>query len=91
VSLPLSLFSRSFCIVKIAFNLLPCAVCHFLPRPRSFSILRTHSKCTSGTKQETPTERRSMTWLQAFLQAGDARFIANYNINLPFVGARSKC
>jgi len=24
----LSLFGRSFCIVKIAFNLLPCAVCH---------------------------------------------------------------
>jgi hypothetical protein len=26
-----SLFSRTFYIVKIAFNLLPCAVCHFLP------------------------------------------------------------
>src|ERR1700722_4706664 len=27
--LAFSLFSRSFCVVKIAFNFLPCAVCHF--------------------------------------------------------------
>jgi hypothetical protein len=34
----LCLFSSSFCIVKIAFNLLLCAVCHYFPRTWLLSI-----------------------------------------------------
>jgi hypothetical protein len=28
----LRFLGRSFCVVKVAFNLLPCAVCHFFPQ-----------------------------------------------------------
>jgi hypothetical protein len=60
----LSLFSRSFCVVKVAFNLLPCAVCPFLPRTFLFSIPRLYSKCRSGSKTRTrrPTPK---SWLVA--------------------------